>query len=201
MDYADPRANQRQAAERLPYSIERPSSPMSIGSLDDGDNLSDREILSESGNLSDFEWAITTFERNFTVLSAACSVFSLLYGPRLAIEFFQLFFSATLIPLANSINNMAGGCPGYEDAFTDYVLNSPLRYVRVVTYNRLLMEGATLFNSLFSRFRLVIDDPANPPPDLHYEMPNSTAPPFYLAHLERALEKQEYEEEYDSEEA
>ncbi|KAI0805899.1 hypothetical protein GGR55DRAFT_261364 [Xylaria sp. FL0064] len=201
MDYADPRVNQRQAAERLPYSIERPSSPMSFPSLDDGDNLSEWEMFSENGDSSDFEWAIATFERNFIVMSAACTVFNLLYGPRLATGFFQLFFSASLIPVANSINSLAGGCPGYEDAFTDYVLNSPLRNVRVITYNRMLMEGAMLFNSLFSRFRLVIDDPANPPPDLRYQMPDSTAPPFYLAHLERVLEKHEDEEEYDGEEA
>ncbi|KAI0434736.1 hypothetical protein F5Y09DRAFT_355590 [Xylaria sp. FL1042] len=183
MDRGDLQDNQRQATERVLHSMERSPSPMSTSSLNESDNFSD------SSNLSDLEWATAMFERNYTVISAASTVLSYLYGPSLATGFFHLFFSSVLVPLANSMNDIVGSCPRYEDALERYVSNSMLHNVPVRTYNRMLVEGARLFNSLFSRFRLVIDDPNNPPPYFRYEMPDSSPPPFLMARLERVLEK------------
>lgn len=145
--------------------------------------------MSREEELSEYDWASATFERNLAVISAARVVIGLVYGARMATELFELLFYALALPLANSMDRIAGPCPRYAAALRRYTENSSLSSFPISSYNRALVEVARLFNSSFSRFRILIDDPANPPARFRYEISGPHLSHFYMARLEPVLEE------------
>ncbi|KAI1429580.1 hypothetical protein F5Y12DRAFT_710066 [Xylaria sp. FL1777] len=176
MDHIDFQHNQRREAGRPSYDSEISFIP--------------------SRRLTDYQWACETFERNLLVIEAAAIVIGHFYSVSLGAQFFEIFFSALVLPVANAINHMAGPSLDYEEALDRYSLNSSFHMLPVAVYNEMLIEGARLFNCLFSRFCMIIDDPANPPAGYSYSATDSLPLPCYMARLERSWEKPEDNWEY-----